>query len=42
MVTVVGEGFLAGHTACRFGSAAGVVAEVVSSVEARCIVEAGD
>ena len=37
MVTVVGEGFMAGHTACRFGSGSGVMAEVLSSTEARCI-----
>merc|ERR1719253_848190 len=41
VVTLAGEGFVAGRTACRFGSAAGVVAEVLSSTEARCTTVAG-
>ena len=41
VVTVAGEGYVAGHTMCRFGSGAGVQADVVSSIEARCTTVAG-
>ena len=37
MVTLAGEGFVAGVTACRFGSSPLVLAEVASSSEASCV-----
>merc|ERR1719305_1550146 len=36
IVTLSGEGFVAGRTACRFGSAESTEAEVLSSSEAQC------
>merc|ERR1719253_178624 len=41
VVTVGGSGFVAGRTACKFGSGSAVLAEVVSSVEALCVSPAG-
>ena len=40
VVTVGGSGFVAGRTACKFGSGSAGTAEVVSSVEARCVAPA--
>ena len=40
IVTLSGEGFVAGRTACRFGSAESTEAEVLSSSEAQCVVPA--
>merc|ERR1712086_291574 len=42
VVTLVGEGFVAGRTGCQFGSSgAMVVADVLSSTEAQCVSSAG-
>ena len=41
VVTVSGTGFAAGRTACVFGSAMAVQADVASAEEARCVVPAG-
>ena len=41
VVTVAGSGFVAGRTACKFGSAMAVEATVVSSTEAVCVAPAG-
>jgi len=41
IVTVSGEGFVAGVTACKFGSAPSALATVVSSSEIRCVAPAG-
>ena len=40
-VTLVGPGFVAGRTACKFGSAMAVEATVMSSTEAVCVAPAG-
>ena len=36
VVTLTGTGFVAGVTACKFGSGSAFLATVVSSTEARC------
>jgi len=41
IVTVTGVGFVAGVTACKFGSAPVVFATVISTTEARCVTPAG-
>jgi hypothetical protein len=41
VVTLAGAGFIAGRTACKFGSASALMASVVSSTEARCVAPAG-
>ena len=41
VVTLVGSGFVAGRTACKFGSAEAVAAVVMSSEEATCVAPAG-
>ena len=41
IVTLSGEGFVAGRTACRFGSAESTEAEVLSSSEAQCVAPVG-
>merc|ERR1719502_1302652 len=41
VVTVGGAGFVAGRTACKFGSAMAVEAMVLSSSEAVCVAPAG-
>ena len=41
VVTVAGTGFVAGRTACKFGSGSAMTAEVISSIEARCVAPAG-
>jgi hypothetical protein len=41
VVTVAGSGFVAGRTACKFGSAMAVEATVMSSTEAVCVAPAG-
>ena len=41
VVTLAGSGFVAGRTACKFGSGSAFTAEVVSSEEARCVAPAG-
>ena len=40
-ITIAGKGFVAGRTACKFGSGSAFTAEVVSSEEARCVAPAG-
>ena len=41
IVTVTGSGFVAGVTACKFGSSTSVMATVTSTTEARCVSPAG-
>jgi hypothetical protein len=41
VVTLSGSSFVQGRVACRFGINAAAVAQVVSSVEARCVTPAG-
>jgi len=41
VVTVSGTGFVAGRTACKFGSGSAFMASVMSSTEARCVAPAG-
>jgi hypothetical protein len=41
MVTVAGEGFVAGRTVCQMGSTHTVIAEVLSSSKAHCAMPAG-
>jgi hypothetical protein len=41
LITVTGHNFVAGLTACKFGSAPAELAEVISSGELRCVAPAG-